>query len=631
MISLLFLYLILISGSLFFAVFFRVRFERTLPLATLGITFILYVFGLFGPLRYGLYVIFLGAALCYLSSGARLIRDKSFPTLKGTFVTAPFFVFTVLFPLLVYANRGMYPAGWDEFTYWMPAVRSFVEHDLLTTQSHDLFLSTSYPPGLTLFRYFVTKMVTGPFGVRTFTEWPAYLGTQLLALSVLFPLMKRTCFTHFSTIFLTLAAVFLFPMVFFDELYSTVYADAPMAILCGAALATISLTPREEKDRFYYALLLMEVGLIALCKRTGFIIAAFPALALFADRMYDRFDKRDLRGTLRRAIPVVIPCVATFLPFFVWKLAARLEYDTRVALLPPAPAVTDTPAPDRFQNAVYFGPVLKKFTENLFDYHIELGTTGISLSYILLLILIPVLLYCIRHYLQSHRQEDSLRFCLTSGVTLLQVIVWLCFFLIVYTFVYGSYSLIELTSFGRYLRAGLLPAYLFILFHVLDIVSARQQPDRPVVALLLTAFLCAISPMRDFASFLGNQFPARSADAWAALQPLCAQYDALATDAGSNLFFVIDQTDDGKTLYQMTYYLHPDRTQIDLMNWTNGSGYTSEEWLDYLTSEGYDYVMIHRVQPDFVKAQKIHFRNGSIEEDCIYRVDAATRLLVPVP
>ena len=73
---------IILSFCLFGAAMLKQTFERTLPICTMGITVVLYIFGLLGLLRTGAAAIVLAAAAALGVSVYKIIIEKNFNCLK---------------------------------------------------------------------------------------------------------------------------------------------------------------------------------------------------------------------------------------------------------------------------------------------------------------------------------------------------------------------------------------------------------------------------------------------------------------------------------------------------------------------------------------------------------------------
>ena len=78
MISAIAFFFVLIAGSVFAGVYFRKDFGDYLPFSTLGIILVMYVTGLLGFLKGGVYLILAAAGVLLLLSVIRMIREKRF-------------------------------------------------------------------------------------------------------------------------------------------------------------------------------------------------------------------------------------------------------------------------------------------------------------------------------------------------------------------------------------------------------------------------------------------------------------------------------------------------------------------------------------------------------------------------
>ncbi len=127
-VSLFLIIIVLCSFSVFCSQVFKKRFEEVIPVTIMGIIFILYLFGLFGILKTGVYFILLISIFLYSYTFLNLIIKKSWKELCENTLTPGFLIFMVFYVALVLIHKGRLLISWDEFSFWGDSVKAMYDH-----------------------------------------------------------------------------------------------------------------------------------------------------------------------------------------------------------------------------------------------------------------------------------------------------------------------------------------------------------------------------------------------------------------------------------------------------------------------------------------------------------------------
>ena len=155
--TLLFL-LLLSSTSVYCALRFQKSFELTLPVSAMGSVLVLFLFGLAGQLRAGVWAVVLLALVLYGLSAVSLLKNRNWRSLGKHLLTpaaAVFFLGTLVYAFLY---RGKLAVHWDEFTHWMDIVKVFFQTGDFGTDPAAFCGHGSYPPGMTLFQFLLQEL-----------------------------------------------------------------------------------------------------------------------------------------------------------------------------------------------------------------------------------------------------------------------------------------------------------------------------------------------------------------------------------------------------------------------------------------------------------------------------------------
>ena len=190
MIFLLFFFLV-INGSLFISAVFQRRFEEALPVSIGGIPVLMFFLGLLFGLKTAFICVLVICVGLLVVSFVLLFVKKEFSSFLSCFFTPGFVIFCVFFLGLIYIHYCRLTNGFDEFSHWIDSVREMVILDDFGTAPGAQTLFASYPPGMSLFQYFVQKVCLLVSPNSGFREWLCYPAYQLLAFSFVFPLLKK--------------------------------------------------------------------------------------------------------------------------------------------------------------------------------------------------------------------------------------------------------------------------------------------------------------------------------------------------------------------------------------------------------------------------------------------------------
>lgn len=251
-------FIVISSGSAICAAKCRKRYEEVLPITCAAYIFLLFVFGLLGILKTGVYVVFGLSILLYVWMAVYVSKEKCVKNFLSNFFTPAFLCFVILTAIFVYAIHGKLLDSWDEFSHWGDIVKVMATLDDFGTNPQSFSVFKSYPPGMTLFQYLLQKinmLVSG----EQFSEWHIYVAWQMLAMAFLMPLLNKLSFKKPVTIITALVTCFFAPWLFFTNVFTAVYIDAFLGFLAGAGLTMVFL--HEEEDVFYTA------GIMECCLR----------------------------------------------------------------------------------------------------------------------------------------------------------------------------------------------------------------------------------------------------------------------------------------------------------------------------------------------------------------------------
>ena len=453
MISILTWFLVLSSGSVLCTAVWKRKYEELLPVTCSAIVLVLFLCGVTCGLSAGVWVVCFLAAGSYVAAFIWLCRKKAWKVFFSNLFTPGFCALAVLSGIFCCLNYGRVAFNWDEFSHWADVVKVMFTLDDFGTNPLSNSLYWSYPPGISLFQYFLQKL-QGWFYSGNFSEWHLYLAYQVFALSYMVPFLKGVSFKK-PCIFLTLIALFVFsPLVFYTDFYNAILVDPLLGILTGTGFAAIYLT--RHKDVIYDLWIASILSMLVLIKDVGLLLAIF----LGAAYVIDRFLKRTLENTDKRFyntswFGVLVAASAIILPKLIWTVHLKIcrpvksrEYD--VSGVVKAVLGQDT-GWRRMTWVRYFRAFIGQ--------GISIGNTGITVNYCVLLFLLMGLLAVLFLFYEKRDNAYVSKGKLLLGCLGAESVVYIVGLCLLYMVKFGEYEATHLASFDRYLGIAYLAVW----------------------------------------------------------------------------------------------------------------------------------------------------------------------------
>ncbi len=247
-----------------------------LPASFFFVIIWLYFFGLFDSLSLGVPTLAALILVSFIAFGVTSSNFISKNALKASLSPAfIFFILSSFFTFLI--SKQMHFGEWDEFSHWGPAVKSLYLFDKLGPDSPAQLVFPEYPPGLSLFSYFVAE--TGLIWNEGYVFW----SYQLIVLSIATALISKLQWKNKIFLIFSSTAAILATVMFFNS-FQTIYADPILSLIFGYSL--IIATSKGSQGNLL--LVLLSTSALTLIKDTGLIFAAITALIFSINNFYEQ-------------------------------------------------------------------------------------------------------------------------------------------------------------------------------------------------------------------------------------------------------------------------------------------------------------------------------------------------------
>lgn len=631
MLTLLLVLSVLLAAAFSLSFLIRSSLLISLPTAVFGITAVLYTFGVFNQLLVGFWVVLTAIATATLVSIALLIKDKELLTYLKSLLSPGLAIFLSLALFSFLLTRGMQLSSWDEFSHWGTIVKATYVYDAVGPYNPVDLVFRSYPPSLSLFEYFVTKL-GGPW-----LEGNIFWAYQLIIWSLFTPFLAQLTWRRWGQLLVVIPLAFIAPLAFFNSLNVTLI-DPLLGMLFGYALA-IAYVGNVLQWR-----LALHVGLavfmLTLAKDAGAFMASL-VVVLFLVRLFAAKRIKPEEWSWKRfALLGSIPTLSLIASNQSWAalVSARVEtpsYQSPIDMGAFFGAL-------RGEGPAYWQEIFSTFGFGVSNYPIN-ADGAVAIPQLQLIVLFAVVLAAFE-WLVSRRMGR--RFGLASiGTVTVGAVVYTYGLLVLYLFRFVEYEAVRLASYERYLGTYWAGIALFIALVAIWLVagsSAGQTANGAkaktegvtelVVAGIVFVALFSLSPVQKLTEFFASPH-AYSSQVRAQFDPVLEQAQQAGIEPGDRVWIIAQHTA-GFEYLVLKYELLP--TEIDDAAWSIGSSFSDEDiWTSAKTPEqwsqdleGYDFVLVYRASDSFASEFGELFEDRSdLSSSGIFAVDTSGEMV----
>ena len=625
MLTLLLVLSVLLAAAFSLSYLIRSSLLISLPTTVFGITAVLYTFGLFNQLLIGFWVVLAGVALATVVSIAFLIRDKELLTHLKSLLSPGLAIFLSLALFSFLLTRGMQLSSWDEFSHWGTIVKATFLFDAVGPYNPVELGFRSYPPTLSLFEYFITKLG------GTWLEGNIFWAYQLIIWSLFTPFLAQLTWRRWGQLLAVVPLVFVAPLAFFNSLNVTLI-DPLLGMLFGYALA-IAYVGNILQWR-----LALHVGLaifmLTLAKDAGTFMAALVVVLYIVRLLAAKTTNPEEWSWKRFAILGSIPTLSLVASNQSWSALVRARVEE--------PAFSNPIDIGAFFGALrgegpaYWQEILSTFGFGVSNYPIN-NDGALAIPQLQLIVLFAIALAIVEW--QVSRRMGR-RFGFTSiGTVIIGVIVYTYGLLVLYLFRFAEYEAVRLASYERYLGTYWAGIALFVALITIWLVagSASSQTTSGsktnakgmaelVVAGIVVLGLFVLSPVQKLGEFFANPH-GNSNQVRTKFEPALEQAKKAGIQPGDKVWIIAQHTT-GFEYWVLRYSLMENETNSGF--WSLGSKadendvWTSEQtatdWAEKLRD--FDFVLVFRQSASFQSEFATLFKSSAdVKDSTVFAVD----------
>ena len=251
------LYAVIISGSIFISYKTNKKIEKCIAPNIAIIILVLYVFGMFELLKYGVWFISIVNILLGLYTIIKNWRNRN--EVKTKILTSGFGFFTIIFFILMLTSYNKNLVDYDHYLY-----RSLNTKIMYYTDCMSKGFQALYPPSINLLEYFFMKII-GVYlqGIEAFA-------VQIFGFALLLPLFDRIKNNKFINTIVTIVIICVPAILGNLIFYEAAYPDALLGLLIGYSMYILCT---EENNKFKSLSVILALAVTTLTKPAGFYIS----------------------------------------------------------------------------------------------------------------------------------------------------------------------------------------------------------------------------------------------------------------------------------------------------------------------------------------------------------------------
>lgn len=615
-------FIIIVSIATMLSEILKNKIDITIPISVILIILIIYPFGFFEKLNFGVYTVYaitVVSIVFIIYRFIKSIKNKTQYDLVKRIITPGLFVYILFWILAIYLNKNRKFTSWDEFSHWGLIVKNMFNFDSYGTNPETIVIFRGYPPFTAIFQYFFIKIK------NVYVEGSIIIALNVLYISIMLPVLRNIDWRKgLEKLIIYIPFLFVLPLCLYEYFYTTIYVDTILGVFF-AYILYIYYSVKEEKVKYVS----IGLGLIALplIKAAGTGLAVFALLIILMDNLYER--KRNNIKMKKFFIVFAILILCLIIGKYSWSIHLKLT-NTSEAWNTSKVSINNILNLLIGKGQEYQYTVIKNFLENFLYVPLEMGLGSLT-NFHMLLIYVLYSLYTV--YLVKNKSQGIIKYkncILACFMLVICYIIYLLSLLILYIFTYSEYEALNLASYGRYSFIFLIGAVIFNTLIVLD--NTKEIKQDKINTLVLIMILCIIIPYGGVRSLLIKKNKTIQESVIFRNNYIGVNKYKEKINKKDKIYY-ISSGSNGRDFHISRYEMIPFNINIqDFGGWSLGKprytgdiwslDITLEQWKNRLISGGYSYIYIFKKDDIFVEKYGVLFEDKSnIKDKTLYRIE----------
>lgn len=591
-------FLVIYINSIALTIKLKNKIESNIPRTIIGIILIVYIFGLFDKLRYGvisisIFTVFMAIFIIY-----KIIKNRKEINIKERIITPGLVVYVLLGILYIIFNKGIVFIEYDEFSHWGLIVKNMYEFGDFGTKS--IIQYNEYPPFIGIFQYILL------FFKKSYSEDTIIIGLNILYLSFIIPLFRNIKWDKsLIKLIILIPTIIIVPIIFYQDFYITLFMDGFLG--CTFAYIIYSWYIYEGKEKYISIIL----GLIAitLIKSIGIYLAIGTSILFIMDSILNK--KVNLKYTLKIGILCIMVIAITTV---TWRLKIKIDGANEkwnIANI----NMENIEKVLKGNGEYYQKTTIKNYITELFEAKGGFTTRNMNaVNLLMLLIAFDIVVFKLL-------KENKKRYVLMSTFMLLFWCIYIAIQLLVYLFIFEPEEAMILACYTRYLSTIPFAIVLINIVFLENVLKDNEIKKSNIILIfsILVIFL-SIQDINDI--YLKNvQNKQERIDYRNKYKKILEYSDIL--NKNDKVYYISNFVDEREIIIAKYEFL-----PLKIGNESSKLTMTKEEFIQTLLQEEYTHVYIEFTDRILNNQYTDLFIDGKIESKTMYEIKKDENKLV---
>jgi len=607
------LYAVIISGSIFIADKANKKIEKCIAPNIGVIIFVLYIFGIFDILKYGVWVVSIINILLGLYTIIKNWKNKN--NLKEKILTSGLCFFTITFFILMLTTYNKNLVDYDHYLYRSLNTKAMFYNDTM----YEGFASL-YPPVINLVAYFFMKVV-GVYaqGIEAFA-------IQMLCFSLLLPMFDRLKNNRFINMVITILIICIPAILGNLIFYEAAYPDALLGFLIGYSMYVLCT---EQNNIFKIFTVSLALIIMTLTKTTGVYISAIimGMYGLYNLLNYKCYNKQNIIKFLKskELKNIIIITILVISVFISWKLFLKTYNVNHVTTIKPDNARVEG-EPTKYTQSSILTTIFGYYTQNhdsadainnMIPKIYSLYATVAPVRMTIYAVIVLLMIFSLIAYKKVITDENKTQYSNAIISWFVGLIVYVVFLQVGYILKVSTQEMLDHAGLNRYLPTFLLGIIYFIVAVVIK--NMEEKKERRVNYLILVVIVVMFTNLQSIANVTltsgiyniqsieycnNGRIPARKVD------------EAIEDDA--KVVIVSKGTSTNLYTLMMRYYLYPNHLSTYYFQIFSND---LDDIKNNMIKNNFSYIYFFSIDEDLKQGVKKEFDNNvELKAETLYKL-----------
>lgn len=569
-------------------IIFKKKIEETIPIAIIEIILIIYLAGIFDNLKIGIKIVEILAIIqliCILIIFCKQKEKDAVIEILKRIATPGLVVYSVIFFICIYINKGRIFTDYDEFNHWARIIKNMYIYNTYGTNAESIVVFNEYPPLTAIFQYFFLEIK------NIYSEDIIIIAQNILYLSIVIPTTKKINWNKKLINLLIIVPLIIFlPMIFFEDFYLNILVDGILGVMF--AYVIISAYQYEENKTFKYLKILSGEIMLCLTKTSGIGLAVIALIIIFIKII---IDSKKAKIKFKKDIFYIIAIIAIIIVLIsAWYM--KVSDSTK-----------------RWTSSKYI-----ENKENINEYAINFINSIIWNQTItdkeLTVLTTTCVLICINIWiLKKSKEKNKQDYKYYSLAILISIPIYLLVLFITYITVFDRIEVEMLSCFDRYCSTILLSV---AMFQVMSIIDIEIKTNLKTIFLTFTILIFMLPQENIYNKYINSKNYIVNFDAKRDVYTKIKNYRRII-EKDDKILFITGIDSNSEYLFSINQY---ELMPINLAACDSGNFMTKEKFEETIKNNNYTHIYIYRIKEEVKEIIKSLFEYEIIQNDTLYKV-----------